>query len=278
MIEPFILYSLVQAFTEFLPVSSSLHLDFVAHFFKLTLSLEQKVALHFGTFLGLLLYFWKDIIGYLKAWFFFLLKGEGKSSPPFKESLYLLGGTLPAIIVGFLFKKEIETLSSPFFRENLITIVAIAGGGIMLFLSDHFSKVKKKLSFSRALGIGILQILAFIPGFSRSGACLIGGRLLGLSRGEAIRFTFLLSLPVVGGASVLMGYEVIKKTSLIDYKFLISQMGLTAFFSLFFIYFSFWYMNRFGFFIFMIYRILLSLILGSSYFLKYYSWVISSLW
>ncbi len=200
-----IILGIVQGIAEFLPVSSSAHLIIfrdvfgIANFIKGDMELAFDLALHFGTVLAILLFFSKDIIEMIKNGFS-------------KEKVHKKGGnllwlivvaTIPAGIAGVLFEDTIEG----FFRNNYLLIsFSLIFMGIVLYLCDKKSKTNRKmkdLDFKDAIIIGLSQVFALIPGFSRSGTTISAARALRLNRKDAAKFSFYMSLPVVLGACVL---------------------------------------------------------------------------
>lgn len=191
-----VLLGILQGLTEFLPVSSSGHLVLVQ---SLIPNFSQPgilfdVMLHFGTLVAILFYFRKKIRQYLNL-----------------KYLYILAvGTVPAVIVGLLFKDQIEIL----FRSTRLVGFALLLTGIMNLLTDKQKAESRNLPAGKAglkarssLLIGIAQAVAIIPGISRSGSTIFAGVTQGLKRKEAAEFSFLLSIPAVLGANVLEIYN-----------------------------------------------------------------------
>lgn len=197
-----ILLGIVQGITEFLPVSSSGHLIIVSWLADgKPLPLALNIALHCGTLLAVLIYFWRDWSRLGKG----VLSGE-------KSQLTLFGGivigTLPAAILGLLFADRIEQL----FHSPIWVAVQLILFGFIMWYVDKTKPSEKgiaDLSVRDCFSIGLLQTLALIPGTSRSGATIVGGRLLGLDRQAAARFSFLLGAPVFAGATVLKYKEIL---------------------------------------------------------------------
>jgi len=192
-----IILGIVQAVTEFLPVSSSGHLVIFSHFLGWgNSSLIFDTMLHLGTGFALVAYFWKDLLGILKD-----LKGLG---------LKILLGILPAGIAGFLLEDWFEST----FRSVEFVLLFLLLGSLLMLIAEFWlqKRVKlgkefKKLTLKSASLVGLFQILALFSGFSRSGSTISGGLLLGLNREEAARFSFLLSIPLVLGAGF---YQLLK--------------------------------------------------------------------
>ncbi|MEO5627746.1 MAG: undecaprenyl-diphosphatase UppP [Candidatus Saccharimonadales bacterium] len=190
-----IFLGLVQGFTEFIPISSSGHLILARHFMDLpTTGLTFDVALNIGTLAALVIYFHKDIWLLAKAIF-----GKQKET---KLAWLLVAATVPAVIAGVLLEKSAETaFRSPRLVAINLFIVAI----IMLFAERHYHRKVKKptkidnVSKKQAIGMGIAQAAALIPGVSRSGSTISVGLFLGMDRVDAMRFSFLLGIPIMFG-------------------------------------------------------------------------------
>ena len=198
-----ILLSIVQALTEFLPISSSGHLVIFHQFIQSELldNLTFDVILHFGTFLAVLIYFWKDVLRIIKGFFISLFKWNLAQDFNQNFSWLIIIGTLPAAIVGFFFTDLIEQI----FRSVNWVIIMLVLGGILFIIFEKFSYKKRNLesmTFIDAIIIGASQVLAFIPGTSRSGITIVAGLGRGLNRVAAAKFSFLLSLPVIFGANI----------------------------------------------------------------------------
>lgn len=191
------LLGVVQGLGEFLPISSSAHLVLLPWFFGWQYAgLRFDVALHLGTLLAVLFYFWQD-------WLVIIYEGlTRRQSTEGRLFWYLLLATFPGALVGYFLEDYAETI----FRSPLIIGVMLIVMAVILYLSDTLAASHKKmhqLSFADSLLIGLSQALAIIPGVSRSGVTMSMGRILGLSRETAARFSFLLSTPIVVGAGLL---------------------------------------------------------------------------
>ena len=200
-----IILGIVQGLTEFLPISSSAHLILFPWFFgwKGTLvdSHTFDVALHAGTAVAVLGYFWKDWLRLTGA-FFRSLKERNKDDLDQRMVWYLILACVPAGVVGVSFEKIIEENV----RNPLLIAVMLAVFGWLMIYAEK--KGRQEIAFGNmtlksALAIGVAQVLALIPGVSRSGVTISAGLLLGLDRSSAARFSFLLSTPVIVGAAVL---------------------------------------------------------------------------
>jgi undecaprenyl-diphosphatase len=210
-----LILGIVQGVTEFLPISSSGHLILVPwlfgwNFFQLHPDLNKTfdVALHLGTFIAALVYFWRDIVVILRAWVHSLRSRRIETADE-RLAWLLLISTIPAGLVGVAFESFVEDqLGKPY----LICIMMIAFALVMLW-ADITAKQNKKMADLRwpgALGIGVAQAVALSPGVSRSGITMVTGLFMGLDRESTARYSFLLSVPVVGGAATLKVAQLVK--------------------------------------------------------------------
>ncbi len=193
-----ILLGLVQGITEFIPVSSSGHLMVVPYIFGFEEpSISYSAALHMGTLGAVSIYFWRDWLNIL---------GLRKDMEIYQCNSnllrYLFFGTLPVIIAGYLINDYVNVLS----QKALIVALMIFIGGAILWLTDKFfpnERSMKDISLKDALIIGSFQVIALIPGISRSGITMATARILKINRIDAARFSFLMGTPVILGAGVL---------------------------------------------------------------------------
>lgn len=202
-----LILALVQGLTEFLPISSSGHLVLTSRVLGWPdQGVVIDIAVHLGTLLAVTLYFWRDVArvagGSLRL---VTLRG----GPDARLAGMLLVATLPVVAAGFLGRDLISTL----FRSVELIAWATIGFGILLWLADRYGLTVKRmehLGIPNALVIGLAQVLALIPGTSRSGITMTAGRFIGMERVEAARFSLLLSIPTILGAGTLAGLEVWK--------------------------------------------------------------------
>jgi undecaprenyl-diphosphatase len=204
---------IVQGLTEFAPVSSSGHLILVPWLFHWSILTNESlnktfdVALHVGTFGGALAYFWRDIAKYLVAWVR-SIRRRSVSGADERVAWFLVIGTIPGALAGALFEDVIEEkLGQPW-----LIAVMLAVFGVVLYLVDRRARQTRQLGHLRlgdALTIGLAQAVALQPGVSRSGVTISAGRALGLAREPAARFSFLLSLPIIGGAGIYKGFKLV---------------------------------------------------------------------
>jgi undecaprenyl-diphosphatase len=200
-----LIMGIVQGLTEFLPISSSGHLILVPWLFgwkdPFIDSLEFSVMLHMGTLLALLVYFWRDWVRLIPAGLASIRDRSIGDDPDRKMAWLLVISTIPAVLVGPLLTGPIEDA----IRKPAEVALMLCVGAAILWLADRWgSKLREmaSLTFGGALGIGIAQVLALVPGISRSGVSISAGLFLGLTREAAARFSFLMATPVVAGAGI----------------------------------------------------------------------------
>lgn len=202
-----IVLGIIQGIGEFLPISSSAHLILIPYLLNWNEhSLAFDVAMHFGTLVAVLFVYFKD--------WFDLFKGtldkivHKKNSFNNKMFWFLVLATIPGALIGKLFEEPIENV----LRSNYVVIaISLAVMGVLIYIGDKWAAKKYKgketefeyLSLKQTFIIGLSQALAVIPGFSRSGTTIVTARLMGVSRNAAAKFTFLLSVPIIFGATIL---------------------------------------------------------------------------
>ncbi|HPD44581.1 MAG TPA: undecaprenyl-diphosphate phosphatase [Candidatus Woesebacteria bacterium] len=202
----YLVLAIVQGITEFLPISSTGHLNLYQHFFHLTPSLSLDIFLHGGTLIAVLFVFRKQFRYFWKNFW------------------YIIMASIPAGIIGILFKEQFDTLFAnvkllPFFF--LITTM-------FLFLTKNLKTNQSRLTYKNALIIGIFQAIALLPGVSRSGATIAAGLLVGLPPLEAFNFSFALFIPATLGAIVLAYKDIVFFPSLIIPTILTIITGILA--------------------------------------------------
>jgi undecaprenyl-diphosphatase len=200
-----IFLGVVQAVTEFLPISSSGHLVLAPHLFgEETSSLTFDIGLHLGTLVAVLVYFWRDWWQITKATAADTVRHGPRLArwgPQSRLGLWLALGTLPAIVVGVLAQDAVEER----FREPAVVAVMLILFSFVIDFGDRRGGDDRRIEgmgVRRSLLIGAAQALALVPGVSRSGATITAARLVGFERPSAARFSFLLSAPVILGAGV----------------------------------------------------------------------------
>jgi undecaprenyl-diphosphatase len=235
----------IQGISEFLPVSSTAHLVLFSQYYEFSnQNLLIDISLHLGSLIAIIFYFRKDLFNFVQNKSF-LIK--------------ILLGTIPIIPVGYILYQTglINSLRS----LEVIGWMSLIFG-ILLYISDKF-KITKKIDIEftnrSAIIIGLFQILALIPGVSRSGITITSGRLLGFSRFDSAKISFFLSIPTLGAASLLGIYSIYKEGST-ELNFLAIIAVIFSFiFSYFTIALFLNFIKKFSLNIFIIYRILLSL-------------------
>jgi undecaprenyl-diphosphatase len=197
-----IVLGLVQGLSEFLPISSSGHLVLVESMLGITIdTLSFQVAVHFASLLAVIIYFWKDIVKITS-----------------RELRLILVASIPVGLVGFLFKNQIET----FFNSVILVSILLLITGVLNILTDKKLKtaivesdegkndVSIEFSYKQVFVIGLFQMLALLPGLSRSGFTVAGGVFQNVDRRKAFKFSFLMLIPVILGASLLQVLEIVK--------------------------------------------------------------------
>jgi len=199
---------LVQALTEFLPVSSSGHLVLGQTLMGVqTPGAAFEVAVHVGTLLSVVVVLREDVLRLLRAALRPGWRGrwEGRDTD-LRLVAAILIGCVPAGLVGLLYKDELEAL----FDAPTLVCGALLGTGVVLLATRWAPDGDGEVSLLRAIGIGIAQAVAIIPGVSRSGATIAVGMFLGVERDRAARYSFLLSLPVISGAALLQARDLLR--------------------------------------------------------------------
>lgn len=252
-----IILGIIQGIAEFLPISSSAHLILIPYLFGWEeSSLAFDIALHFGTMMAVLVIFFKDwwnlFIGAIKD------VKEKKKTANGKMFWYLIIATIPGALVGLFLDDIVENVI-----RNKVWIIALALAimGVLIFLGDKWANkyYKKQTEFEditlkQALIVGISQAFAVIPGFSRSGTTILAGRLQGISKEAITKFTFLLSVPIIAGATIL------KVTDLVFTKEVIIGILVSFATGILTIKFLLNYIKKHDFSVFAFYRVILALI------------------
>ncbi len=213
-----VVLGLAQGLGEFLPISSSAHLVLVPWFFRWTdPGLTFDVALHVGTLVAVVLYFWRD-------WWQLIIKGfTDVRSPKGRLFWYLAAASVPGAAAGYLLEEKAETI----FRSPTLIAAMLIVMGILLYWADRRSAknvAMEDITFGTSILIGISQALAIIPGVSRSGITITTGLLKGVTREGAARFSFLLSTPIILGAAMVKLPHVISNSSMITASFMIGML------------------------------------------------------
>lgn len=252
-----LIYGVIQGITEFLPVSSSAHLALIPKFFPLEdPGVIFDLVMHVGTAFAVLVYFKKDIASLMREGMEILTKKDIKNTGFFFQNFIF------ATFISFISILLIKDLTFAYGRSSLFISINLISFGILMFLSDltkseDIDLVRKK-DIKRAFIIGLAQSFAVFPGVSRSGITLTAGRFSKLSRLEASRFSFLLSLPIILASVVYKLPEIIKGDA-IHVDFGIITVGVMTSFvvGLLSIHFFLKIIVKMGLWAFMIYRVIL---------------------
>ena len=243
-----LILSIIQGISEFIPVSSSAHLLIISRLSDFNVSnLQLDISLHLGSLLAIILFFRKELINIINNKNIFLL---------------IILGSIPLVIVGYIFY---STNLIDQFRNLKVVAWTTLIFGILLYFSDKFelkNKISSELNIKSIIIIGLFQILAIIPGVSRSGIVITASRFLKFDRVESTKIAFYLSIPALAGASVLGFKDVIDDQINFDAIFIFSTSA-SFLFSYFTIKYFLIYVKMFSLSFFVIYRIVLSIILFS---------------
>ena len=243
-----LILSIIQGISEFIPVSSSAHLLIISRLSDFNVSnLQLDISLHLGSLLAIILFFRKELINIINNKNIFLL---------------IILGSIPLVIVGYIFY---STNLIDQFRNLKVVAWTTLIFGILLYFSDKFelkNKISSELNIKSIIIIGLFQILAIIPGVSRSGIVITASRFLKFDRVESSKIAFYLSIPALAGASVLGFKDVINDQINFDTIFIFSTLA-SFLFSYFTIKYFLIYVKMFSLNFFVIYRIVLSIILFS---------------
>lgn len=206
-----VIMGIVQGLSEFLPISSSAHLVFASNLYKhfaginANIGINQEVfldiMLHLGTLIAVLIFFRKEIIEIFKA-FYFGIKNKNYTEENFKIGLYIIIGTILTIVIAY----PLSNIAKKLVFMPQLTGIVLAITGILLISSEWQNKkiqIKKEINTKSSIFIGIAQGFASLPGFSRSGLTIATALFMGHERSKAARYSFLLSIPVILGASMI---------------------------------------------------------------------------
>lgn len=261
-----IVLAIVQGITEFLPISSSGHLilvPVVAGWPDQGLMLD--VAVHVGTLGAVMIYFWQDLFAMI-AGVLRLLKG--RRDPGARLAGQVLVGTIPVLVGGYLFDQYVGDAM----RSIEVIGWATLGFGILLYVADYMSMTVKRIdhsSYLDVLVIGLAQVLALIPGTSRSGITMTAARFLGFERPEAARFSMLLSIPTIAASGLWLGLNMYEADDMALTQGVIAAAGLSFITAILSIAALMAWLQRSSFTPFVLYRI----ILGVALLAFAYGWV-----
>jgi undecaprenyl-diphosphatase len=210
-----IVLGLVQGLTEFLPVSSSAHLLILSHFlpFAQDPGAAFTAITQIGTEAAVIMYFWRDITRIVKNFFLSLFGRIPRNDPDARMGWLIIIGSVPIVVLGVVFKHQIETVA----RNLWLVAGTLIVFGIILGIADALGKKTRgleKLTVGRGIIFGLAQALALIPGVSRSGGTISAGLFMGFTRAAAARYSFLLAIPAVLGSGFYELYSSIKDHTL----------------------------------------------------------------
>jgi len=251
-----IVLSLIQGFTEFLPISSSAHLILPSQILGWNdQGLAFDVAVHIGTLFAVMIYFRHEVVTLIQAWFgSFTGQHNGES----RLAWWLIVGTIPAGLFGLLAKDLIEI----YLRSAWVIAATTISFGLLLWWADRRAAQvidEHKLTLSNAIFIGLAQAIALIPGTSRSGITMTAGLMLGMTRESAARFSFLLSIPIIIMSGGYTGLGLLEDGAVVNWaemaygvvlSFVSAYICITFFLSV---------ISKMGMLPFVIYRLLLGL-------------------
>ena len=222
-----ILMGIVQGLSEFLPISSSAHLVFTSNFYKVFKGIEIvqssneevffDIMVHLGTLIAVLIFFRKDIINIIKA-MLNALKTKDWSDNEAKLGLYIIIGTFLTILLAYPLNEVAEKLV---YSPSIVGILLFFTGFTLLYSEYKSKKIetkKSQIDLKSSIFIGLAQGLAALPGFSRSGWTIATGLFFGLDRVTAARYSFLLSIPIILGASMVYPLVKIDITEAVQYN------------------------------------------------------------
>ena len=218
-----VVLGLIQAITEFLPVSSSAHLILPSLLLDWPdQGLAFDVAIHFGSLLAVVVYMRKELLEMSKIF----AQPMNTHLAEHRLVMYLLLATIPVVVAGFAFRQDVALLARNIYVIGCTTFLF----ALPLWWADRKSGQRKikDMRWRDALWIGVAQILALVPGVSRSGITINAGLFLGLDRVHATKFAFLLAIPVIGAATCLKAWDLFSARTTIEHWYLILLGTLVA--------------------------------------------------
>lgn len=252
-----VVLSLIQGLTEFLPISSSAHLILPSQLLGWDdQGLAFDVAVHFGSLFAVMAYFRTEILSMLKSWIAWF---GGKRDAEATLAWFIIFATLPAVFFGFFGKDLIEM----YLRSAWVIACTTIVFGLLLWWADKRGVRRLgeyDISWKQAMAIGFAQALAIIPGTSRSGITMTAALMLGMKREAAARFSFLLSIPVILGACVLLTKDIVDtNVATPDWSALAMGIVLTFFSAYACIHYFIKWISKLSMTPFVIYRVLLGI-------------------
>ena len=255
-----LILALVQGVTEFLPISSSGHLILAPHLFGFAdQGLSLDVAVHLGSLIAVVSYFRKDIVAIFGGWLKALLPG-GSQTQESRLGWAVLIGVLPIVATGTLVKQIVEND----LRSAALIAATTIGFGLLLGWADSSARRERGLSeitLRDGFLIGLAQILALIPGTSRSGITITAALMLGMTREAASRFSFLLAIPTIFGSSLFVSLELLRHEPTADWQSLGLGVALSALSAYVCIHLFLRFIEQIGMWPFVLYRLLLGTVI-----------------
>jgi undecaprenyl-diphosphatase len=258
-----VVLGVVQGLTEFLPISSNAHLRIVGAAFGWSDPGAAFTAItQIGTELAVLLYFARDIGSIIAAWFGSIIGRRKRNDPDARMGWLIIVGSIPIIVLGLLFQKQIETS----LRDLRIIAIALVAFSLVLYVADRRGAKDRHLAdltVGHGIVFGFAQALALIPGVSRSGGTITAGLFLGYTRAAAARYSFLLAIPAVLGSGLYEAYKAFKggvHGAQVDWPPTIVATVLAFVVGLSVIAWLLRYLNRGSFVPFVVYRVVLGLL------------------
>lgn len=258
--------AILQGFTEFLPISSSAHIILPKELLGWPdQGLIFDVAVHVGSLIAVLLYFRRDIVVLVKAW---LGSCAGRAqNADSRLAWYVIIATIPAGLVGFMLSDVVERYS----RSMLLIAFTSIFFALLLYIADRIGKQTlsiERLSLKSSLTIGLFQVLALLPGTSRSGATMTAALFWGLDRKAAAKFSFLLAIPIIAASGLLEAFTLIFSQQASQWGMLLYAIVVSALVSYLCIHYFLRLIDRVGFMPFVIYRVIMGFTLLAIYFLR----------
>lgn len=257
-----IIYGIVQGIGEFLPISSSGHLIALPQILGWDdPGLAFDVALHLGTLVAVIAFFWKDWVTLIKAGITDYKSKDGKLF------WYIIAASIPGGIIGILLEKKAENA----FRSLLLVGIMLIVMGLVMYIADKIEQNTvdvDNIGLGRSFIIGLSQAIAVIPGVSRSGITMSTGLFAGLTKEGAARFSFLLSTPLIIGAGILKMPKLIHNTSAGQVPAVIVAIVTSAIVGFLSIKFLLNYLKKKGFGIFVVYRIIVGIAFIAIFFIR----------
>jgi undecaprenyl-diphosphatase len=254
-----IVLGLVQGFTEFLPISSSAHLILVPVILGWKdQGLAFDVAVHIGSLSAVVVYFRKDILKMTSDWFSSIITRSSVGESKLAWAVIL--GTIPAAVAGLLLHDFIDTQ----LRSEIVIAYATIGFGVLLYIGDwygnrkgHTTHDEKNITWKDVVVISLFQVLALIPGTSRSGITMTAGLFVGLSRTAAARFSFLLAIPLILAAGGYKTKTLLESSITVDWTAIFIGVVVSAVSAFICIHFFLKLLERFGMLPYVVYRLIL---------------------